>query len=362
MSAIGLDPVLIVGTGLIGTSIALSLQRAGVDTVLDDAEPAHLAAAIDRGAGRRLESTDRPAIVVVAVPPRHAPQVIADASQRFTDATITDVTSVKEQILAEAISLGADPVRLVGGHPMAGREISGAAGARADLLDDRWWVLTPSGRTDDDHLRRIHRLITACGAYAVQMTPTEHDEAMALVSHAPQVVSSTLAAQLVQAKDEHLRVAGSGLRDTTRIAASDSAMWTDILNVNAAHVAAVLEGVIADLTEELDALRARAAGTADDIPRVRAELQAGAAGRARIPGKHGAAAAQYAEVGVMVADRPGEIGRLFTAVGEAGINLEDMRIEHVLGRPSGLVLLSVRPEVVGDLATALADRGFDVRG
>ena len=194
------------------------------------------------------------------------------------------------------------------------------------------------------------------------MTPTEHDEAMALVSHAPQVVASTLAAQLVHAKDEHLRVAGSGLRDTTRIAASDSALWTDILNVNAAHVADVLEGVIADLAEELAALRARAAGTTDDIPRVREELRSGAAGRARIPGKHGAAAAQYAEVGVMVADRPGEIGRLFTAVGDAGINLEDMRIEHVLGRPSGLVLLSVRPEVVSDLATALSGRGFDVRG
>lgn len=362
MSATRIDPVLVVGTGLIGTSIALSLQRAGVDTVLDDIDPANLQAALDRDAGRRIEPGDRPMIVVVCVPPRHAAAVLADASARFADATITDVTSVKEQILADAIAQGADPVRLVGGHPMAGREVSGAAGARADLLDDRWWVLTPSGRTDDDHLRRIHRLITACGAYAVQMTPAEHDEAMALVSHAPQVVSSTLAAQLVNAKDEHLRVAGSGLRDTTRIAASDSVLWTDILNVNAAHVADVLEGVIADLAEELAALRARADGTADDIPRVREELQAGAAGRARIPGKHGAAAAQYAEVGVMVADRPGEMGRLFTAVGDAGINLEDMRIEHVLGRPSGLVLLSVRPEVVADLSTALAERGFDVRG
>ena len=362
MSATRLDPVLIVGTGLIGTSIALSLHRAGIETVLDDIDPANLQAAIDRGAGRPLEAGDRPTVVVVAVPPRHAAAVLAEASTRFADATITDVTSVKEQVLADAIAMGADPERLVGGHPMAGREVSGAAGARADLLDDRWWVLTPSGRTDDDHLRRIHRLITTCGSFAVQMTPTEHDEAMALVSHAPQVVSSTLAAQLVNAKDEHLRVAGAGLRDTTRIAASDSALWTDILNVNAAHVADVLEGVIADLAEELAALRARADGVADDIPRVREELRAGAAGRARIPGKHGAAAAEYAEVGVMVADRPGEIGRLFTAVGDAGINLEDMRIEHVLGRPSGLVLLSVRPEVAGDLVSALGERGFDVRG
>lgn len=362
MSAPRLDPVLIIGTGLIGTSIGLSLRRAGIATMLHDVDPAQLHTASTMGAGEPLTPDAAPTVVVIAVPPRHAAQVIAEASKRFRSATITDVTSVKERILADAIAAGADPLRLVGGHPMAGREISGAAGARADLLDDRWWVLTPSGDTDDDHLRRVHRLVTACGAYAIQMTAQDHDEAMALVSHAPQVVSSTLAAQLVNARDEHLRVAGSGLRDTTRIAASDSALWTDILSVNAAHVADVLEGVIADLSAELQALRAHASGVTANVDRVTEELQAGARGRARIPGKHGAAAAQYSDVGVMVADRPGEIGRLFTAVGEVGVNLEDMRIEHVLGRPSGLVLLSVRPEAVETLTAALGERGFDVRG
>lgn len=362
MSAGRLSPVLVVGSGLIGTSIALALVRAGVDVLLDDHDEGSLATAESMGAGRPVVAGDAPTMVVVAVPPRHAAQAIADASARYPRATITDVTSVKERILADAIALGADPSRIVGGHPMAGREVSGAAGARADLLNDRWWILTPTGVTDDDHLRHVHRLITACGAYAVQMSAADHDEAMALVSHAPQLVASTLAAQLVEARDEYLRVAGTGLRDTTRIAASDSAMWTDILGVNAARVADVLERVIADLSDELEALRAHASGDADGVPRVTQELEAGAAGRARIPGKHGAAAAQYAEVGVMVADRPGEMGRLFTAVGAAGVNLEDMRIEHVLGRPSGLVLLSVRPESASELVAALADRGFDVRG
>ncbi len=362
MSADRLGPVLVVGTGLIGTSIALSLMSSGGDVLLEDADPSQVDVAIGMGAGRRLEVGDRPSLVVVAVPPRHAAGVIADACRRFPEATITDVTSVKERVLADAVASGADPTRIVGGHPMAGRETSGAAAARGDLLNDRWWILTPSGETDDDRLRQVHRLITACGAYAVQMSADEHDAAMALVSHAPQLVASTLAAQLVPAKDEHLRVAGSGLRDTTRIAASDDALWGDILSVNATRVADVLEGIIADLTEELAALRACSAGDAAAADRVIAALRAGSQGRARIPGKHGAAAADYAEVGVMVADRPGEIGRLFTAVGEVGVNLEDMRIEHVLGRPSGLVILSVRPDAAATLVAALADRGFDVRG
>lgn len=244
---------------------------------------------------------------------------------------------------------------------MAGREVSGAASARPDLLNDRWWILTPSGDTDDDHLRQAHRLVTACGAYAIQMNADDHDRAVALVSHAPQVLSSTLAAQLADARDEDLRVAGSGLRDMTRIAASDSSLWTDILTVNADKVADVLEGVVVDLQEQLAALRAFAGGTAPDVARLTQELRMGAEGRARIPGKHGAAAAQYADVEVMLADRPGELARLVTAVGDAEINLEDMRIEHVLGRPSGLVALSVRPDAAAPLTQALQDQGFDVR-
>lgn len=354
-----LGPVLVVGTGLIGTSVALALVQSGIDVLLDDAAPEHASTAVAMGAGRPVNDGDDPSVVVVAVPPRHAARVLAAASQRYPRATITDVTSVKARVLADAVELGADVTRLVGGHPMAGREVAGAAAARADLLNDRWWILTPSGETDDDHLRQAHRLVTACGAYAIQMSAEDHDRAVALVSHAPQLLSSTLAAQLVGARDEHVRVAGQGLRDMTRIAASDSALWTDILTVNADQVADVLEGVVTDLTEQLVALRAVARGQEESAVRVTAELVEGAVGRARIPGKHGAAAAAFADVEVMIADRPGEMARLFSAVSDTQVNLEDMRIEHVLGRPSGVVMLSVRPETAPTLIAALRERGFD---
>lgn len=356
-----LGPVLVIGTGLIGTSIALSLAEAGVETLLSDADPGHLAEAAAMSAGRPLTDDDDPRVVVVAVPPRHAAQALADASARFPFATITDVTSVKQHVLTEAVRLGADEHRLVGGHPMAGREFTGPGAARADLVHDRWWILTPTGVTDDDRLQHVHRLVMTCGAYAIQMSPSAHDRAVALVSHAPQLLSSTLAAQLVDARDDEVRVAGSGLRDMTRIAASDSDLWTDILTVNAGPVADVLEGIVADLQEQLKALRATASDDAAAVKRVTGELEAGVAGRARIPGKHGAAAAQYEVVEVVVADQPGEMGRIFTAVGEVAVNIEDVRMEHVLGRPSGLIELSVRPDAADRLRLALRDRGFDVR-
>ena len=346
--------VLVVGTGLLGTSIALALRRAGVEVLLDDVDGDNLRVAIDRDAGTRLQPSDTPDVVVVACPPRHASQVLADVSQRFPRATLTDVTSIKAPVLAQAIERGADPQRLVGGHPMAGREVSGPAGARADLFDDRLWILTPAQATSD-HVMQVHRLVSTCGGYAVEMTATEHDLAVALVSHAPQVVSSALAAQLVDADTTHVRIAGQGLRDMTRIAASHAPMWNDILAVNGGPVADILDKLAQELQATAVALRA---GQQAEIA---ALLTSGAEGQARIPGKHGAAAERYSEVTVQLADRSGELARMFVAASDADVNVEDVRIEHVLGRPSGLVSLFVSLDTGTTLADALRARDFDVR-
>lgn len=349
-------PVLVIGAGLIGASVGLALRRAGVEVLLSDVDPEGLRIAVEMGAGRPIQPGDQPLIVVVAVPPRHAAAVLAEASRAHPGATLTDVTSVKGRVIADALALGADPARLVGGHPMAGREVSGAAGARRDLLDDRLWVLTPLPASEVEHIRQAHRLVSTCGAYPVEMTPEEHDTAVALVSHAPQVLSSALAAQLVEADEDHLRIAGQGLRDMTRIAGSGVDLWVDILDVNGAPVADVLERISAELARTARALRER---TGDSV--VGDVLAAGRAGRERIPGKHGAAPSAFREFGVMLADRPGELGRLFGAVGEAQVSIEDVSIEHVLGRPSGLVSLSVRPEACDALVDHLRAAGYDVR-
>lgn len=359
-------PVLVIGSGLIGTSVALALRRAGVEVLLSDVDDANVAMAVEAGAGYPVAAADVPSVVVVAVPPRHAAAVLAEASGRYPDATLTDVTSVKHQVLDDAVRLGADPRRLVGGHPMAGREVSGAAGARADLLDDRLWVVTPLDTSGVEHVRQVHRLVSACGSYPVEMTLPDHDAAVALVSHTPQVLSSVLASQLNDADADYVRIAGQGLRDMTRIAASNVGMWSDILAANAGPVADVIDGVVSDLQRTVTALRALADGgdaTGADAPvrQVEGVLAAGVSGQQRIPGKHGAAPSPYREISVMLADRPGQLALLFGAAGDAGVNLEDVRIEHVLGRPSGLVGLSVRPDVAEGLVEALRERGFDVR-
>lgn len=351
-------PVLIIGAGLIGTSIGLALRSREIEVFLRDAVPGHAIVACELGAGKVDPGGLSPRIVVVSVPPRHAAEVIAQASIEFPDATITDVTSVKARVLADSVALGADAHRVVGGHPMAGREVSGATGARVDLLNDRTWILTPGG-VEGARLLQVRALVEACGAVCVEMDAAEHDRAVALVSHVPQLLSTSLAGELTDADEQQVRVSGQGLRDMTRIAASDAELWTDILSANSGPVVDVLDDLIARLTRARDSVaRSDSVAGRDDV---RALLREGSAGRARIPGKHGLAASDFAVVAVMLEDAPGELARLFAAAGDEGINTEDVRIEHVLGRPSGLVELLVRPDRGDALRSVLRARGFDVR-
>jgi prephenate dehydrogenase len=347
-------PVLVVGSGLLGASIGLALRRAGVDVFLSDRDPSALSEAIARGAGAAWGGDVDVELIVVAVPPESAGEVMADVSAQG-DATVTDVTSVKSSPLTAAVAAGAEPRRIVGGHPMAGREISGPAGARRDLFDDRPWVVTPLPESEPGRVQQVIDLAVTCGAVPFVMDPSEHDRAVALTSHAPQLISSLLAARLLDADDLSVSVSGQGLRDMTRIAESNPLLWQEILAANASSVADVLEAFSADLQHVVEDLRDGGG------PVVVRALERGNAGRERVPGKHGDAATAYEVVTAIVKDEPGELASLFVAAGELGVNLEDVRIDHVLGRPSGLIELSVRPEVSQRLREGLVSLGFDVR-
>jgi prephenate dehydrogenase len=358
-SADRLGPVLVVGTGLIGASVGLGLTRRGVTVWLRDRDPEVMAVAVRRGAGDPAPAAGEPRLVVVAVPPSSTGQVVGEELRRYPKAVVTDVASVKGPILRSLVVAGADVSRYVGGHPMAGREVSGPAAARADLLDDRPWVVAAHERSHADAVEQVTRLASLVGALPVVMPVAEHDRAVALVSHTPQVLSSLLAARLVESSEVTVSIAGQGLRDMTRIAASDPRLWREILAANADQVAGVLRAVHDDLGEVLRALGSVEHGGAESVE---ALLRRGNAGRDRVPGRHGSRDKPSTVVPVAVPDRPGELGRLFAAVAEAGASVEDVWIEHVLGRPTGVVEISVASDVAVALAATLSARGWDVRG
>ena len=221
--------VLIVGTGLIGTSVGLALQAAGVQVWLDDRDAQACAIAVDRGAGERLSEASRPDLIVVAVPPLAVAGVVADLLARYPEATITDVCSVKALPLARLRATVDDVSRFVGSHPMAGRETSGPGAARADLFEDRMWAITASPDNPAERVADVQWLALTCGALVLALSPAAHDRAVALTSHTPQVLASVLAAQLATADPSDVAVSGQGLRDATRLAASEPGLWSEII-------------------------------------------------------------------------------------------------------------------------------------
>jgi prephenate dehydrogenase len=349
--------VLIVGSGLIGASIGLALRAGGVTVWLEDTDPESVRVAVARGAGVAGPPQADPDLVIVAVPPAIAASVIVESLRLYLNATVSDVASTKTRLQRDVESEAPDIGRYVPGHPLAGREVSGPAAARADLFADRVWALTPGPSTDPTRTAQVAGLVESLGAVVVTTSPEEHDRAVALTSHTPQVVSSVVAAGLDGLGAAEVRLSGQGLRDMTRLAGSDPDLWTEILTSNSAPVAAAIDGLIERLTVVRDGLRGERGGRAA----VHEALSAGVLGVAKVPGKHGTDPVRYAVVPVVIEDRPGELGRLFASAARTEVNLEDVRIDHAQGRPTGLVELEVRQEIAGTLAEGLREDGFEVR-
>lgn len=354
-----LGRVAVVGAGLIGTSIALALREQGVEVSLTDRDDAAVRLAVELGAGTPWEDTQEPAdLAVLAVPSAAVAEELRRGQLDGLARSYTDVASVKNRPLARAATLGCDLATFVPGHPLAGRERSGPAAARADIFLGRPWALCPSRETAPHAVRTVTALVGACGAEPVTLGPEAHDRAVAVVSHVPHVVASAAAARLGEADAESLRLAGQGLRDTTRVAGGDPELWAGILTANAGPVADVLDALVRDLQSHAAALRTAeaGAGTGD----VAALLRRGWEGRALVPGKRGGPAPTYAVVPVVIRDRPGELARLFQAAGAAGVNVEDVVLEHSPGLPVGVAELSVRPEQGSLLAEQLRAAGWSV--
>ncbi|CAH9413674.1 prephenate dehydrogenase [Streptomyces globisporus] len=354
----------VVGTGLIGTSVALALAAKGVRVHLLDLDESAARTAASLGAG----TVGRPAapvdIALLAVPPGSVGEVLAVQQSKGLAHSYMDVASVKSGPVGDVAALG-DPASYIGGHPMAGRELSGPLAATAALFEGRSWVLTPTPDTTTQTLNRALEVIALCGAVPVVMDGEAHDRAVALVSHTPHVVAALMAARLQHMPDDATRLAGQGLRDVIRIAGGDPNLWGDILDANAAAVADVLAELADDLSVAVTALR----GLATDSTDVRAEgmmhvadlLSRGCEGRKRIPTKHGAPLRGGALVRVLIGDQPGELASLLATVADLGINVEEVTIDHSPEDRSGLVELLVDTGSTVRMEQRLIEYGWRVQ-
>lgn len=345
-------PIHVIGAGLLGTSIGLAARRRGIPVWLSDHNPEHVRTAVGLGAGSVPPADGVAQLIVVAVPPVHIAEVVVPALA--TGAVVTDIGSVKAQPLEQVGDRVDDATlaRYVGSHPMAGSERSGPLAASAALFDGRPWAVTPHVHADPAAVALVEELVALCGAAAVRLSPVEHDLAVARTSHLPHLLAVLAAGQLIDALPEHLTLSGQGVRDVTRVAGGDPDLYGQIIRANGATVSDLLR----DVRGQLDALIMAVDGQGpDELAEI---LARGVAGTQVIPGKHGGTALETGPVYVLVPDHPGELARLFADIGEIGVNVEDLRIDHDPGRPAGLVELQVEAAAAERLRGALEARNW----
>jgi prephenate dehydrogenase len=354
--------VTLLGTGLIGGSIGLGLRRAlpELDVVAFDRDRQVAERAQERGAathvaedaGRAVAGAD---VVVLAMPlGEFQPILDAIGPQVDGDATVTDVASAKEAVVAAGeASLGR---RFVGGHPMAGSENRGIEAADPDLFQDASWILTPTASTSSAAYRAAAQLAGVLGAKVVALDPVEHDALVARLSHVPQIVASALVDMAVGGGDREslLGLAAGGFRDVTRIAASDPDLWVSILRTNRK---AVLES-LASLGHSLAATAALIdKGEWDGLREWLGQARSARVELFAKPDFSGEAVA----LSLIVPDRPGVLAEVTTAAGKLGANIEDLRIVHSTEGGRGRLELVVAGRGRADaLAGALEALGYHV--
>jgi prephenate dehydrogenase len=331
----------VLGTGLIGASLGIGLRGLGWVVVgwdPDEAagEGAVKCGAVDRLAGSFEEAMIGADLVVLAGPPVAIEEQLRSLK---TDSLVTDVAGVK----APMVAAGRHLTRFVGGHPMAGRESSGPAGASGSLFRGATWVLTTDHANSSD-IEIVARLVSDLGAIPIVMDAADHDEAVAAISHLPQVVASALVNRVAR-HPTALDLAAGGFRDITRIALSDPGWWTDVLVENRTALGSLIRGLGEDLTNWADLIESQ------DREAIGAEMLAARSARRSL-------SAPVAAVGVVLDDRPGEIARVGHALETSGVDLRDLQLRHATHGGGGILTLSVKAAEADRLMAALRADGF----
>jgi cytidylate kinase len=340
---------LVIGAGLIGTSVGLALGRAGWDVAFSDVDSSRTDRAAAAVASLRPGNATgaKPTLVVVAVDPDSTGKILIEAATRYPQATVMDTASVKARPAREVAASGGDLRNVVLSHPLGGRATSGPDDAAPDLFTGRIWALSRLQATDDEHAQRAEQIVLLCGAVPLWVTPDQHDEVLAVTSHLPQLVASGLAAAVADLGRSAVGLSGPALTDMTRIADSPIEMWNQIVAANRVPIVAGID----HLVESLSALREALAHGDDEAVSgaTTALLLRGRAGRSLISTKHVglgaggsvAPASRWVWVEASLPDVPGGLAAILLAAAQQGINVEDVRLDHASHAAAGTVALAV---------------------
>jgi len=343
----------VVGLGLIGSSLALALRGAGWTVTGVDTDETVTNAALLAGVVSGHDPDVDVALVVVAT----LAGVVAKVAREILEGSsnerliVTDVAGVKGAIVSDV----QDP-RFLAGHPMAGSELRGIAGARADLFQGCTWVLTPTTATKPETYTTLHTILRELGANVVAVDADDHDRLVAVASHVPHLLAGALMNEATRVAEQDavlLQLAAGGFRDMTRVAAGDPSIWPDVLFENREAISQSLRS----LEERLKSLRE--ALIADDRVAIASDLTQAAFARRQLPGR-ALNSENLAYLRVGVSDQPGVLAAVTMAASEMLVNIYDIEIAHGIEGSSGTLLLAVDARLADSFSAVLSARGYQV--
>ncbi|MBX9033306.1 prephenate dehydrogenase/arogenate dehydrogenase family protein [Gordonibacter massiliensis (ex Traore et al. 2017)] len=361
--------IAVVGLGLVGASFAAAARAAQPDVEIAgvDVDARTRDIARERGWVDAAWTPDDPGferfvregcdLVVLAAPVDVVEGYFELLAAWDFGGIVTDTASTKTRIAAVAAAVLPHPENYVPGHPMAGSEKNGIDGARADLFQGAHWILCPDASTPAEHFPRLHELVTSLGARVIALPREDHDEAVAVVSHVPHIVASSLVQMACRHADDQqalMRLAAGGFKDSTRIAAGSPELWCGISFDNAEALSAGLaemQGIIGSFADAL---------AAGDRARMTALLAEAAEARRALPAAWVPSTEKLLEVRIPMEDRTGVVAEVTTIASSVGCNIQSIEIDHITADSAVLSLVLTDEGDVGQLSAQLINAGFSV--
>ena len=342
----------IVGAGLIGTSMGLGLRKGGHNICFEDNSSQNRSIAQDLLG--ESATFDRADLVIIATP---IDSLFSTLEREFAlnpQAVFIDIAGLKSDLVFRVEEFPALSERFCGTHPMAGREIAGPTGARADLFQGATWIVTPTNKTSSDVLECAKTIIGELGGVIREVRAGEHDRAISSISHLPQILSTILAGHISDLDEGAIALAGQGLRDMTRLADSNPDLWVELLISNSIFIANDIREVQGKISKLLTALEQSDKNIVKEI------LIEGNRGKSKIPGKHGKPSREYSFLPIVIDDKPGQLAAIFDECAKTSVNVEDLFIEHSPGQDTGLITLALSHDDASVLRKHLVNQNWRV--
>lgn len=352
----------IIGVGVVGGSLGMALRRKhlcqcviGIDLSTESLQEAIRIGAVDEATPDLATGVANADLVILATPIDVCLKLLPILGTMLSSGVVLiDVASTKSMICAQAEHVLPTGIMFIGGHPMAGSEKSGIAGADPFLFQDAPYILTPTTLSSPESIERVSTLVESIGAQCIIMDPNQHDQTVAAISHLPHVVASMLVNAVAEFAESSLSLAGRGFADATRIAGGSPTLWRSILATNGPQVRASLTYMRQAITE-LEAIM-----STEQWDLLEERLESAKTTRRQLARRSGTRSI-LAELVVIVQDQPGSIGRICTILGNAQINIADLELLRVEEGEGGTFRLGFSLQTEAHQAqTILTSMGYTI--